>query len=292
MTYALIIHGGAGAQPGTDYTLQKAHMGELILRGQAMLETGKAAIDVVTEMVADMEGCGLYVAGKGSAPNTQGVFELDASIMDGPERRAGAVSAIQNMVSPIKAAKLVMDDGRHVMLNGDGARAFAITKGLAPVNDAEAYYTEHEKHGSMEPVSHGTVGAVALDTQGNLAAATSTGGTFNKRPGRVGDTPIIGSGTWADEQIAISCTGEGEAFMRSCAAYDVSARVRYGDASLNAAVHRMLDQVAICGGDGGAIAIHTNGDISMPYNSLGMKRAFVTDTIPATVRVFETEPPA
>jgi L-asparaginase/beta-aspartyl-peptidase (threonine type) len=293
MTYALIIHGGAGAQPGTDYSEQQKHMGDLIVRGRDMLLAGGAAVDVVTEMVAEMEVSGLYVAGKGSAPNTEGVFELDASIMDGKSKRAGAVAAIQNVVSPVKAAKSVMDDGRHVMLNGDGARQFAMARNLDGVDDPDAYYTEHEGHGSGElEGTHGTVGAVALDSQGDLAAATSTGGTFNKRPGRVGDTPIIGAGTWADDQIAVSCTGEGEAFMRACAAHDIAARVRYGGTSLNAAVHATLDQVKACNGDGGVIAIDAVGNISMPYNSQGMKRAAVSDKMPITVRVFEPEPGA
>ena len=291
MTYALIIHGGAGAQPGTDYSQQKEHMGELIARGKDMLQAGSSAVDIVSEMVAEMEVSGLYVAGKGSAPNTDGDFELDASIMDGKSQRAGAVAAIQNIINPIKAAKSVMDDGRHVMLNGAGARQFALARNLEPVDDANAYYTEHEGHGSGElSGTHGTVGAVALDKHGNLAAATSTGGTFNKRPGRVGDTPIIGSGTWADDQIAVSCTGEGEAFMRACAAHDIAARVRYGDVSLNAAAHATLDQVKACGGDGGVIAIDAQGNMSMPYNSQGMKRAAVSDKMPITIRVFEPEP--
>lgn len=291
MPYALVIHGGAGAQPGTDYTLQKKHMGELIDRGQQMLKAGKTALDTVTYMVVELEVSGFYVAGKGSAPNTDGVFELDASIMDGETQRAGAVSAIQNMVSPVTAARLVMDDGQHVMMTSDGARAFALAGGLEPVEDADSYYTEHEGHGSgAEKAAHGTVGAVALDLAGNLAAATSTGGTFNKLPGRVGDTPLIGIGTWADDQVALSCTGHGEPFIRACAAHDIAAQMRYGGEKMNTAARATLEKVKTFGGDGGVIAIDKTGQIIMPYNSDGMKRAAISNTMQKVVRVFEPEP--
>ena len=291
MTHALVIHGGAGAQPGTDYTAQKRHMRELLNLGESMLKAGESALDVVTKMVFELEVCGLYVAGKGSAPNTDGWFELDASIMDGATQRAGAVSAIQNMVSPINAARLVLEDGQHVMMTGQGAREFALENGLESVADPDSYYTEHEGHGSAgEKANHGTVGAVALDLKGGLAAATSTGGIFNKRPGRVGDTPLIGIGTWADDQVAISCTGDGEPFIRNCAAYDIAAQMRYGGIEMNEAARATLDKVKTLGGDGGVIAIDRAGNIIMPYNSDGMKRAAISSTMDKVVRVFEPEP--
>lgn len=290
MIYALVIHGGAGAQPGTDYTAQKTHMGRLIKQGQDMLLAGRNAVDVVEAMVAEMESSGLYVAGKGSAPNTDGIIELDASIMDGKDRRAGSVAAISNIKYPIKAARKVMDDGKHVMLAGVGARDFAQAQGMALIDDPIGYYSEHEKHGSTEyETGHGTVGAVALDTHGHLAAATSTGGTFGKSAGRIGDTPIIGSGTWADGRVAVSCTGIGEAFMRTCAAHDVAARMQYGGQSLEGASWAVLDEVSKCGGDGGLIAVDNKGTIVMPYNSDGMKRAAVSSTLDAAVLVFERE---
>ncbi len=291
MTYALVIHGGAGARIGVDYSEQKKHLETLITSGQKMLVSGKDALEVVTTIVAEMESSGLYVAGKGSAPNTDGVVELDASIMDGKQQRAGAVAAMPNIVSPIHAALTVLEDGKHVMLAGNGARNFALANGAKSVGNPIEYYTEHAGHGSMgELSSHGTVGAVALDIQGHLAAATSTGGTFNKRPGRVGDTPLIGAGTWADNHVAVSCTGVGEAFMRTSAAHDVSARMRYGNASLDNAAHAVLDEVKKCDGDGGLIAVDRYGHITMPFNSDGMKRAAVSNSMPAVVRVFETEP--
>ena len=290
MTYALVLHGGAGARLGTDYTVQSAHLLQLIKAGQAMLLDGQSALNVVAWVIEQLEASGLYVAGKGSAPNSLGGFELDASIMHGPDRRAGAVAAIEGILSPIRAAKAVLDDGRHVMLAGAGARRAAMAAGLAQVDDPDAYYSEHVSHGSTEDTNHGTVGAVALDIHGELAAGTSTGGTFGKLVGRVGDTPIIGSGTWADDTVAVSCTGLGEAFMRANAAYDVSARMRYAKTALRPACDDVLDDVARFKGDGGLIAIDAAGKIAMPYNSDGMKRAAVSSTMDPVVRVFEPEP--
>ncbi len=290
MIYALVLHGGAGARLGTDYTVQNEHMQRLILAGQKMLVDGQLALDVVAWAIEELEASGLYVAGKGSAPNTLGGFELDASIMHGPKRRAGSVAAIEGIVSPIRAAKAVLDDGRHIMLAGAGAQMAAKAAGLAEVHDPDAYYPEHVLHGSSEDTNHGTVGAVALDIHGELAAGTSTGGTFGKLVGRVGDTPIIGSGTWADDTVAVSCTGLGEAFMRANAAYDVSARMRYSKAALKPACGAVLDEVARFDGDGGLIAIDAAGNIAMPYNSDGMKRAAVSSSMDPVVRVFEPEP--
>ncbi|MEQ9487866.1 MAG: isoaspartyl peptidase/L-asparaginase [Alphaproteobacteria bacterium] len=290
MTFALAIHGGAGARPDTDYSLQEAHMAALIAQGGKMLESGASALDAVTAMVSDMESSGLYVAGKGSAPNTAGMIELDASVMTGPSRQAGAVSAVRDLVHPVEAARKVMTESGHVMLTGEAARKFAIEHGLEAIENPDAYYTEHTKHGSsLADINHGTVGAVALDIDGNLAAATSTGGVFNKRPGRVGDTPLIGAGTWADDLVAVSGTGLGEAFIRCSAAHDVAARMHYAGTPVYKAVCETLDEIRKCGGDGGIIAIDRNGTIAMPFNSDGMKRAAVSDTRPAVVRIFQPE---
>ncbi|MCP5086122.1 MAG: isoaspartyl peptidase/L-asparaginase [Rhodobacteraceae bacterium] len=290
MPYALVIHGGAGAQPGTDYSAQAEHMAKLIARGQEMLADGENALAVVAGMVAELEASGLYVAGKGSGPNAAGEFELDASIMDGRNRNSGAVAGIRGFIHPVLAARAVMEDGRHVMLAGAGAEELARSAGLAEVEDPQAYYSEHVRHGSADTVNHGTVGAVALDRSGALAAATSTGGTFGKLPGRLGDTPVIGAGTWADNLVAVSSTGLGEAFIRCAAAHDVAARMHYGGRDLGTATREVLDEVRKCGGDGGLIAVDAQGRISMPYNSQGMKRAAVSYATDAVVRVFEPEP--
>lgn len=289
MTYALVLHGGAGARPGTDYTKQRADLTRLIETGQEMLVSGTSALDVVTWAVEALEASGLYVAGKGSAPNSLGGFELDASLMHGPDRRAGAVAAIEGIKSPIRAARAVLEDGRHVMMAGAGARLAAEAAGLETVDDPQSYYSEHVSHGSAEDADHGTVGAVALDIHGALAAGTSTGGTFHKLAGRVGDTPVIGSGTWADDMVAVSGTGLGEAFLRAAAAYDVSARMRYANTPLDTATRQVLDEVKRCDGDGGLIAVDAAGNISMPYNSDGMKRAAVSSSMAPVVRVFEPE---
>ncbi len=265
-------------------------MRQLIGEGQKMLLGGRAALGVVAEMVAELESSGLYVAGKGSAPNSGGGFELDASIMDGRTRRAGAVAAISGIVHPVYAARAALEDGVHVMYAGGGAYEMARAAGLEEVVDPETYYSEHVAHGSADAKNHGTVGAVALDLGGGLAGATSTGGTFNKITGRVGDTPLIGAGTWADEVVAVSGTGVGEAFIRSAAAHDVSARMRYGGRSVEQASREVLGEVLRNDGDGGLIALDASGRITMPYNSEGMKRAAVSSDMAPVVRVFEPEP--
>ncbi len=290
MTYALIIHGGAGAEPELDYREQEAHLGELIASGQAWLQSGQSALDTVVSLVKLLEASGLYVAGKGSGPNSEGDVELDASVMEGAGQKAGAVAAIRNVLHPVEAARQVMDAGRHVMLAGAGAGSFARAKGLAFVDDPESYYCDHVKHRAKNADSaHGTVGAVALDRSGKLAAATSTGGTFGKDAGRIGDTPLIGAGTWADDTVAVSCTGLGESFILAGAAHDVSARMRYGNASLREATAATLAEIKRLGGDGGLIAVDRTGQIAMPYNSKGMKRAAVSDRVAPTVRVFEPD---
>ncbi len=286
--FALALHGGAGVMLGRDYTAAEVHLRELAEQGAADLEQGGSALDVVERAVAAMESSGLYVAGRGSAPNSAGYVELDASIMVGPDRRAGAVASICNVVNPISVARRVMEATDHVMLAGDGALAFARKEGFDEVASPEDYYVLPVGivANDVQTGAHGTVGAVARDVEGRLAAATSTGGTFGKLKGRVGDTPIIGSGTWADEQIAVSCTGVGEYFIRTAAAVSVASRVRAG-MSLDAALAEVLDDIAILGGDGGIIAVTAAGEIAMAYNSDGMKRAAVSDRQPLDVRSFD-----
>jgi len=286
--YAFALHGGAGPVAGRDYTDVETHMREVTVACQARLEDGGSALDVVEYAVADLESSGLCVAGRGSAPNTAGYVELDASIMDGTSRRAGAVAAIVDVVNPVCVARRIMEKTPHVMLTGKGARAFAREQGLELVEDPESYYTlpvgvhESEINGQQ----HGTVGAVALDKDGRLAAATSTGGTFGKLEGRVGDSPLIGAGTWADDDIAISCTGTGEHIIRSGGAIAVAHKVSAG-ATPEQAIDAVLAEIERLGGDGGIIAVTRAGHIAMAYNSAGMKRAYVGPGTPIYVRTFD-----
>lgn len=292
MKFALALHGGAGAVAGRDYAVTEAHLRELAAACEQRIKAGRAALDVVEYAVMQMEASGLYVAGRGSAPNTAGYVEMDASIMDGPTRMAGAVACIRDVISPVKIARGVMETTSHVMLAGKGALAFAREHGYEEVADPGSYYRlpvgVQRAETSMQ--KHGTVGAVALDTAGRLAAATSTGGTFGKLEGRVGDTPLIGAATWADDDIAISCTGTGEHIIRAGGAISIAYMVKAG-ASLATAIDEMLAEVKRLGGDAGVIAITREGEIAMPYNSEGMKRAAVSEAEDLVVATF-AEPSA
>ena len=204
--HALALHGGAGAVAGRDYAVTEKHLRQLAADCDALLGSGRSALDVVEHAVSALETCGLYVAGRGSAPNTAGHVELDASIMDGRSREAGAVAALQDFVSPVRVARGVMEKTPHVMLAGRGALEFGREHGFEEVPDPAGYYVlpVGVRHDDIHDIAHGTVGAVALDKTGALAAATSTGGTFGKLHGRIGDTPLIGPVTWADDYIAFS----------------------------------------------------------------------------------------
>lgn len=285
--YALALHGGAGPVAGRDYTVTEKHLGELAQECERWLANGRSALDVVEYAVAELESSGLYVAGRGSAPCSAGHVELDASIMDGKTREAGAVAALRDFVNPVAVARGVMQKTPHVMLAGNGAMEFARDHHFDEVLDPANYYTlpVGVTDIDIQDIAHGTVGAVALDSSGGLAAATSTGGTFGKLHGRVGDTPLIGPGTWADDNIAISCTGTGEHIIRSGGASAIAFRYRSGVA-LRDAIQEILDEVKRLGGDAGVIAITRSAEMAMPYNSDGMKRAAVSTTAPLVVATF------
>ena len=286
-SYALALHGGAGAVAGKDYTETEKHLYALATACRERLVQGGRALDVVEYAVNELETCGLYVAGRGSAPNSAGHVELDASIMDGATRDAGAVAALQDFVSPINVARGVMERTPHVMLAGAGAVAFARQAGFEEVRNPADYYTlpVGVSQDDISGIAHGTVGAVVLDQSGGLAAATSTGGTFGKLHGRIGDTPLIGPGTWADDNIAVSCTGIGEHIIRAGGASSVAFRYKSG-IPLKEAVQELLDEIARLGGDAGVIAVTREGEIAMPYNSEGMKRASASSDIELTVSTF------
>ena len=285
---ALILHGGAGARRERDYTREIAHMGEVVAAMKARLDSGVSALDVAVEATVLLEDSGLYVAGRGASPNLAGAYELDASLMDGSTRKAGAVAALQGFRNPVVVARAVMDRTPHVMLTGEGASLFAFDQGVEPIADEAAWFTRAGQGEDNHPpgtLAHGTVGCCVLDRDGRLAAATSTAGVFGKMPGRVGDTPIPGAGSWADGRVAVSGTGQGEYFIRVAACAQVSWRVGAGQ-TLAEAGRAVIEEIGNMGGDGGLIALDRDGNITAPFNSQGMKRAWLTPDGEIGVEVF------
>ena len=294
MAYSLAVHGGAGTILRSTMTpeLEAAYrkgLDNALNAGTLVLSQGGSAVDAVEAAVASLEDFPLFNAGKGAVFNHIGKHEMDAAIMDGSNLAAGAVSGVGNIKNPVKAAREVMDKSGHVMLVGAGAEAFARECGLEFEDDAYFYvdqrYKQWQDAVAEERVTldhsekkFGTVGAAALDSHGNLAAATSTGGMTNKKFGRVGDSPIIGAGTYANNNTcAISCTGHGELFMRSVVAYDISCLMEYKGMKLNEACNLVVHEKLVrIGGEGGLIAVDKFGNVSLPFNSDGMYRAAIT----------------
>lgn len=273
---AFALHGGAGAKLGRDYSIEIANMREITEAARESLKAGAKALDVVTEVVRKLEDSGLYVAGKGASPNQAGNYELDASLMNGSNQTCGSVAALQGFANPVLVARAVMQQTPHVMLAGDGAALFAHENGFMPLADEAEYFTRAGRFESNHPpgtLAHGTVGCVCLDSHGNLAAATSTAGVFGKLAGRVGDTPLIGAGTWADSQTAVSCTGQGEYFIRINASAQLAFRHAGGQALPDAA-DSVLQQIVDMGGEGGLISLNRQGEVVVPFRSQGMKRAW------------------
>ncbi|CAI2411823.1 Isoaspartyl peptidase precursor [Serratia proteamaculans] len=296
----IAIHGGAGAITRAALSAEKEQeyiqaLSGIVAAGQQILAQGGSALDAVTEAVRLLEECPLFNAGKGSVFTHQGTHELDACVMDGRTCDAGAVAGVSRIRNPILAARAVLENSQHVLFAGEGAEKFATAHGLEMVAQ-DFFFTQSRfdqlhraqaeqgrvllDHDGAEPIDpdskFGTVGAVALDALGNLAAATSTGGMTNKQAGRVGDTPIIGAGCYANNAtVAVSSTGTGEIFMRGVAAYDVSALMEYAGLSLQQASDRVvMEKLLAMGGSGGMIAIDSQGNVALPFNSEGMYRGF------------------
>lgn len=305
----LVIHGGAGNILKSTMTPEKEKLyrdklKEALDAGYAILEEGGTAVDAVEKAVMIMEDSPLFNAGKGSVFTSEGKNEMDASIMEGKGLNGGAVAAVTNVKNPIQAARAVMEKSPHVMLTGRGAEIFAEQQGCETadsayfynelryqqwqkIKDTEKIQLDHsEDKGHVQPSfdvefnpnpdgKFGTVGAVALDRNGNLAAATSTGGMTNKSYGRVGDSPIIGAGSYANNQTcAVSSTGHGEFFIRTIAAYTVSTMMEYQGLPLTQAAQATIQKIGDLGGSGGVICVDKDGNVAMPFNTKGMYRAF------------------
>jgi beta-aspartyl-peptidase (threonine type) len=249
-----------------------------------VLGSGGSALEAVVAATARLEDCPVFNAGRGSVLNALGEVELDAAVMEGASRRAGAVAGLRRIRNPVSAAKAVLRDGRHVLLAGPGAERFTLASGIQPVAE-ESLVTdlrrEQWQRAKAPAGSGGTVGAVARDAAGHLAAATSTGGILAKRPGRVSDSALVGCGTWADDATcAISATGEGEVFIRTAFASRVDALLRHTGADLERACLQALADVASLGGGGGCIAIDKNGEVAMPFDTPGMPRGVLREGDP------------
>lgn len=316
---AIAIHGGAGTIDKAKFSPEqekayRAKLSEAVEAGYSVLEKGGESLDAVTAAITVLEQSEFFNAGRGAVYTYDGGHELDASIMDGRNRQAGAVAGVKHVESPIKLARLVMDNSVHVMLSGQGAEEFAKEQGIELIEN-NIFDTKHRydallkakdkldkakattksyqaAHNALpDNFKMGTVGAVALDKNGNLAAGTSTGGMTAKRYGRVGDAPVIGAGTFAEnESCAVSATGHGEYFIRYNVASDICARVKYQGSTISQAGDEVINKVLKpIGGTGGVIIIDTQGNISLPFNTSGMYRASKSNTQATYVGIFKGE---
>jgi beta-aspartyl-peptidase (threonine type) len=290
---AIVVHGGAGGLPDDPERAARMRAGatSAVEAGHTVLTGGGDALDAVEAAVVVLEDDPEFNAGRGAALTEYGRVELDASMMDGTTRAAGAVAAVRGVRNPIRAARAVLADGRHVLLVGAPAIEFAATAGLA--FESETWFvTERERRALIGSTAgaRGTVGAVARDANGRLAAATSTGGVSGQRLGRVGDSPLIGAGTWADDAtVAVSCTGHGESIIRSALAHEVDALLRHRGLSLQEACSVAIEGLGRWGEDGGLIAVSTHGEVSATFNSPGMTRAWQVGEGPVVAAVGPVE---
>ena len=324
ISWGVVIHGGAGTLPRDKMTSEleadyRRVLRESLLAGHTSLTEGGSALDAVEAAVRIMEDSPLFNAGRGSSFGFDGLVEMDAAIMDGSSLEAGAVAGVRDVKNPITLSRRVMEQSPHVFLTGSGAEAFARSQGI-PSTEPEYFHTDRrwnalqrvkerevaegtsqppdttgetsgpdDEEGDSNPVFMGTVGAVALDPQGNLAAATSTGGSTNKRWGRVGDSPIIGAGTYAGSRCAVSCTGWGEFFIRNVVAYDINARMEYRGLPLAQAadevVMQLLEEQEPA--TGGVVSLSRDGQIAMPFNTPGMYRGYVGEDGQIWVGIYE-----
>ena len=305
--FGLVIHGGAGTILKSKMSTEKERayrnaLQSALERGYKILESGGSSLDAVEQVINLLEDDSLFNAGKGAVFTAEGTNELDASIMDGKTLNAGAVAGVKHIKNPISLARLVMEKSPHVMLAQDGAEAFAKRQGI-PLVDEDYFYTqrrweslqrrierEKEKQDS-ENDSHGTVGCVALDKDGNLAAGTSTGGMTYKRFGRIGDSPVIGAGTYANNKTcAVSATGHGEYFIRNVVTHDISAMMAYKDISLEEAANKVImEKLVELGGSGGVIAMDARGNIAMPFTTDGMYRGYYVAGDSPVVKIFKVD---
>jgi beta-aspartyl-peptidase (threonine type) len=297
--FAIAIHGGAGTLDkkkvtGTLYKQYEQALHEALQAGWHVLQKRGHSLDAVEKAVMELEDCPFFNAGRGSVFNNNGKHEMDAAIMDGHTLKAGAVAGVIQIKNPVQVARAVMDKTHFVFLCGQGANEFAREQGIATETDEYFYnemrYKEWQQALEKEstPEKFGTVGAVALDIHRNLAAATSTGGITNKKYGRIGDSPVIGSGTYANNaSCAVSCTGEGEQFIRAVVAYDISCLVAYKQLSLQEACAQAMQGLNTLQGHGGWIAIDRQGNIQMPFNTEGMYRGCVYTNGTTEIKIFE-----
>lgn len=311
--YVLVIHGGAGTITKENMTpeKEKAYKDKLIealKTGYAEIQKGKTSVDAVQSAIVVMENSPLFNAGKGAVFTHEGRNELDASVMYGKDKSAGAVAGVHTIKNPIKAAIAVMQKSEHVMLSGKGAEEFAKEEKLEIV-DPKYFWTQDRWNGLQKALEKeklkkattqnkkpdyleidqkfGTVGAVALDREGNITAGTSTGGMTNKRWNRIGDSPVIGAGTYANAQVGISGTGWGEFFIRSTAARTVAAKMEYQHKDVKTATQEVIAEIGKMGGDGGLIALDKNGNIAMEMNTAGMYRGAITDKGEIEVEIYK-----